>query len=253
MNRGAAVAGVGAAVVAVILACTDIPTDAGVVLSIGVDTLPSPSVVLGDTLRDSTGIVRPLAATAFNFQGDVIAGAPVRFSTRDRGITVDSITGIVVGDSLRSTPARIFARIAGLEAAISLDVTLRPDTVAGQNVRDSLLYSLTDTSANVSPVLSVKVLHAFTGDSAVKSYVVSFAVTSTTDTSLVKLVNDAGRASLVDTSDASGIAGRKVRLNAARLTSLADSVVVAATVKYRGAQLRGSPVRLVLKLRPRAP
>lgn len=245
--------GVGAAVVAAIVSCTDIPTDAGAVLSIGVDTVAAPSVVLGDTLRDSIGIVRPLTVTAFNFQGDVIANAPVRFTTRDRGILVDSVTGIVRGDSVRSTPARIFARVAGLEAAISLDVTLRPDTVAGQNVLDSLLYSLTDTLANVSPALSVKILHGFSGDSAVKSYVVSFRVTSTTDTALVKLVNDAGRASLLDTSDASGIAGRKIRLDPARLTSLADSVIVAATVKYRGVQLRGSPVRMVLKLKPRAP
>lgn len=237
-----------------VVACTKIPTETDTVLSLEFDLLPSPSIVLGDTLRDTAGVARRLSATVFNFQGDIIPGAPVVFASPDRGIRINPTTGFVIGDSLRATPARVVATIAGLQAVLPLDITLRPDTVVASNGRDSLGYSLTDTTRNVSPVMSVRLLHGLlNADSSVKSYVVSFAVTSSNSAGLATLVNDAGRDSRVDTTDASGIAGRKLRVNAARLSSLVDSVIVQATVKYRGNPVRGSPVRLVLRLRPGSP
>ena len=99
-----------AAVVVAALACTDVSGSSTSVLSIQFDTLPAPSVVVGDTLRDTTGaVVRPVVH-AFNFKGDEILPPPVYFLSPDSGVTVDSATGIVVGDSLRSTPARIVNR-----------------------------------------------------------------------------------------------------------------------------------------------
>ncbi|HEY4955370.1 MAG TPA: hypothetical protein VII02_10835, partial [Gemmatimonadaceae bacterium] len=140
--------------------------------------------------------------------------------------------------------------IGGLQAIRTLEVTLRPDSVVAVNGRDSLLYSLVDTTKNFSPALSVKVLHSLTGDSAVTSWLVGFAVVSPADTLLATLVNEGGNASRSDTTDASGVASRRIRLNPARLTALTDSIIVSATVKYRGANVRGSPVRLVLKVKP---
>jgi hypothetical protein len=93
------------------------------------------------------------------------------------------------------------------------------------------------------------VQHTLTTDSAVKNYLVTFAIVSTTDTTLAKLVNDAGTSSRLDTTDASGDASRKIRLNPAKLSAVNDSIIVMASVKYRGA-VRGSPVRLVLKVKP---
>lgn len=164
---------------------------------------------------------------------------------------LDAATGFVIGDSLRATPARVVATVGALQATLMLDVALRPDTVAASNGRDSLSYSLSDSTRNVSPTLSVRVLHGLaTADSAVKSYVVSFALANPANTGLATLVNDANRPSLVDTTDATGVAGRKIRIDPARLTALADSVIVQATVKYRGTAVRGSPVRLVLRVKP---
>jgi hypothetical protein len=240
-------------VVAGAVSCTDVPTSDNAVLSIAVDSLPSPSVVLGDTLRDSTGTAVAIHATVYNFKGAVVANAPVRFHALDGGLRVDSITGFAIGDSVRTTPSRVAVSIGNLQAIQTLDVTLRPDTVVAVNARDSLVYSLVDSTKNISPALSVKVRHSLTSaDSAVKSYLVSFAVVSPADTLLAILVNDAGLASRVDTTDASGVAGRKIKLNPVRLTSLTDSIIVRATVKYLGLQLRGSPVRLVLLLKPGA-
>jgi hypothetical protein len=231
-------------------ACTDIPTSDNAVLAIEIDTLPAPAVVLNDTLRDSTGKASPISARIFNFKGNLVTTAAVRFHALDRGVKVDSLTGFITGDSVRTTPARIVVSVGSLQAIQSLLVTLRPDTVFGVNARDSLAYSLLDSTKNVSNALSIRVLHSLTSaDSAVNAYVVSFAIISPTDTLLAKLVNDANVPSRSDTTDESGTASRKIRLNPVRLTTLTDSIIVNATVKYRGAQVRGSPVRLVLKVK----
>lgn len=233
------------------VACTDISGGSTSVLSMQFDSLPAPSVVVGDTLRDTTGaVVRPVVH-AFNFQGEEIIPTPVFFLSPDSGVTVDSVTGIVVGDSLRSTPARIVATVGTLQAIQFVDVTLRPDLVQAVNALDSLQYSLLDTTLNVSPLLQVRVAHGVApNDSTVKSYIVSFAIVAQSDPQLGELVNDAGKASVVDTTDASGMAGRKIRLHPAFLRSPVDSIVVNATAKYRGVQVNGSPVRLVLLLKP---
>lgn len=235
------------------VSCTNIPTADNAVLSIEF-SLPAPSVVLGDTVRDSTGNAVPIRATVFNFKGTVISGAPVRFHALDRGLRVDSITGFAVGDSVRATPARIAVSVGNLQAIRTLDVALRPDTVVAEHRRDSLSYVLLDSTKNVSPGLSVRVLHSLTSvDSAVKSYIVSFVVVSPADTLLALLVNEGVKSSRVDTTDATGLASRQIRLNPVRLTAVTDSVIVNASVKYRGLNVRGSPVRLVLKVKPAAP
>lgn len=235
------------------VACTDISGSSTSVLSIQFDTLSAPSVVVGDTLRDTTGaVIRPVVH-AFNFQGEEIIPAPVFFLSPDSGITVDSVTGIVVGDSLRSTPARIVATVGTLQAIQNVDVTLRPDLVQAVNALDSLQYSLLDTTLNLSPLLTVALTHGVApNDSSVKSYIVSFAIVAQSNPQLGELVNDAGKASVVDTTDVSGIAGRKIRLHPLFLSSgtAVDSIVVNATAKYRGTQVNGSPVRLVLLLKP---
>jgi hypothetical protein len=236
------------------LACGDVSGSSTSVLSIQFDSLAAPSVVVGDTLRDTTGAVIVPTVHAFNFKGTEIIPAPVRFQSPDSGVVVDSLTGIVFADSLRSTPARIVATVGGLQAIQTVDVTLRPDLIAAVDGFDSLSYSLFDSTLNVSPQLSVKLSHGIApNDSAVKSYIVSFAIVSQSNPQLGQLVNDTGKPSIVATTDASGIAGRAIRLHPLFLTSATtvDSIIVSATAKYRGAVVSGSPVRLVLKVKPR--
>jgi len=250
-SRAVLVAIIGAAGVAG--ACTDISGSSTAVLSIQFDTLPSPSVVLGDTLRDTTGAVVVPVVHAFNFKGGEITPAPVHFLSPESGITVDSATGIIVGDSLRSTPARIIAAVGTLQAIQRVNVTLRPDLLQATNGRDSLLYSLLDSTLNVSPLLTVTLTHGVApNDSAVGFYLVSFAIVSQSDPQLGELVNDGKRPSIVDTTSSSGEAGRAIRLHPLFLTSQVDSIIINATAKYRGTEVSGSPVRLVLLLKPRS-
>jgi hypothetical protein len=119
---------------------------------------------------------------------------------------------------------------------------------------DSLSYSLLDSTLNVSPMLTVKLTHGVApNDSAVKSYIVSFAIVSQSNPQLGQLLDAAGKPSVVAITDATGIAGRAIRLHPLFLNSATtDSIIVNATAKYRGTQVKGSPVRLVLKVKPRS-
>ncbi|HEV7836564.1 MAG TPA: hypothetical protein VGO75_00735 [Gemmatimonadaceae bacterium] len=236
------------------LACGDVSGSSTSVLSIQFDSLAAPSVVVGDTLRDTTGKVIVPVVHAFNFKGEEILPAPVRFVSPDSGVVVDSLTGIVVADSLRSTPARIVATVGGLQAIQKVDVTLRPDLLSAVNGVDSLSYSLLDSTLNVSPMLTVKLTHGVApNDSAVKSYIVSFAIVSQSNPQLGQLLDASGKPSVVAITDATGIAGRAIRLHPLFLSSATtDSIIVNATAKYRGTQVKGSPVRLVLKVKPRS-
>lgn len=240
------------AALSAIVACTDIPSGANAIASIQFDSLPFPSVVLGDTLRDVTGKVATLGARAFAYGAKPVLDAPFRYFALDRGLRVDSISGRVIGDSVRTTPARVLATVAGLQAVLPIPVVFRPDTVAITQGRDSLAYSLADSTLNISPALSVTLRHTLTrSDSLVRSYLVTFAITNQADTLAAQLVNDAGLPSAIDTTDASGVASRKIRIRPTRLKSVNDSVLVTASVMYRGTHVRGSPARLVLKVKPK--
>jgi hypothetical protein len=242
------------AILAGAFACEDLSGSSTSVLSIQFDSLAAPAVVVGDTLRDTSGVIVLPVVRAFNFKGTEIPSPPVRFLSPDSGVTVDSLSGIIVGDSLRSTPARIIATVGNLQATQQLDVTLRPDLIAASDSLDSLSFSLIDTTQNVSPPLTIRLSHGSApNDTAVKSYIVSFSIVSQSNPQLAQLVNDAKQPSSVDTTDASGIAGRAIRLHPLFLssTSPTDSIIVNASARYRGALVSGSPVRLVLRVKPR--
>lgn len=242
----------GMAALCTLAACTDIPSGANAVASIQFDSLPFPSVVLGDTLRDITGRISPLAGRAFSYGGKPIADAPFRYFALDRGLTVDSISGWVTGDSVRTTPARVLATVAGLQAVLPIPVVFRPDTLVITHGRDSLSYSLTDSTLNVSPALSLTLRHTLNrSDSLVRSYLVSFAITNQPDTLAAQLVSESGVKSPMDTTDASGVASRQIRIRPTRLKSVTDSILVSASVLYHGAHVRGSPALLVLKVKPK--
>lgn len=240
-----------AALAAVLVAaCVNISDNADTVLSLEFDPLASPSVVVGDSLRDTTGALAAPSVRAFNYRGEEIVSPPIRFHAPDPGISIDNITGVISGDSLRTTPVRIVASVGSLQALQLLDITLRPDAVSALDGRDTLAYSLVDSTVNVSRALTVKLIHGLPPfDSAVRSYVISFAVVSGGDPLLAELVNG-GRISTIDTTDASGVAGRAVKIRPLYLGGTVDSVIVNATVKFRGTPISGSPVRLVLVLTP---
>ena len=248
-------AGAIAAGALLIAACTDIDTGPNVAASIEFSALPFPAVVAGDTLRDTSGVAAPLRATVFNSDNAGILDAPVRYAALEGVVTVDSVTGMVVAGTDADTSARVVAYVGPLQATpLRLSVVPRPDSAGPSGTIDTLRYSVVDTTQNLSTDLGVRVVHhGATGDVPVRDWIVTFALASAADSVRARVVVEDGRPSALDTTSATGIAGRKVRLFPAGLTSPRDSVVVLARVRYRGMHVAGSPLRLVLPVVPRVP
>lgn len=234
------------------VACS-IDTAPNTVTSLEFGALPFPAVVAQDTLRDTSGIAAPLRAIAFNSDNEEILDAPVRYAALEGVISVDSVTGIVVGGAQADTAARIVAFIGGLQSeALRLSVVPRPDAVIASGTIDTLRYSVTDTTANVSGDLSVRVVNqATTPNASVRDWIVTFTLGTPADSTKARIENETQRRSNMDTTSTGGIAARRIRLFPAGLTSPGDSIVVFARARHRGTHIAGSPLRLVLHVRPR--
>jgi hypothetical protein len=245
--------------------CTSIDSSATHVASLSFDSLPSPAVVAGDTLRDSLGVAAPLHALAYATGSDTpIANASIQYIALDSGVTIGA--GGYVTAQARSGSVRLVATSGTLQTSPLKPILLiarRPDSVAVSGAaRDTVNYLPGGgATVNVSPQLNVKVATTDTagGILGTQGWRVSFqasfrgATIAPGDTTVAWLVGDAGQASYLDTTDASGLAGRKIRVNplGIRVTAV-DSVIVLATVRYHGAAVRGSPLRFVILLQPKA-
>lgn len=237
------------------VACSDIDTGPNVAASLEFTALPFPAVVAGDTLRDTSGIAAPLRAIVFNSDNKEIIDAPARYAGLESVVRVDSATGVVVAGSVADTTARIVAFVGALQSApLRLSVVPRPDAVARFGTIDTLRYSVIDSTQNLSGELAVRVVsRGAGGDIPVRDWVVTFTLQVPADSTRALIVADNQRRSTADTTSAAGVASRKVRLFPTGLTSARDSIVVLVRVQYRGAQVAGSPLRLVLPAQPRVP
>jgi hypothetical protein len=251
-----------ALVVAAILgACTDTATSPTQIVAIEFDTLPYPSVLAGDTLRDSLGRAAPLHAIAFNGNGTVIANPALQYITLDSTVAI-SPTGYVTAQA-RSGSARIIASAPGLQSITkTLLISRRPDTViVTGKLLDTLRYALPDDPTNVSASLSVRLATNDTtgGITGSSGWLVSYqafyrgSALLQKDTSVATLwdKSSSNPSALDTTSVTDGSAGRRLRIRPVGLKAVTDSFVVIATVKYRGAPVKGSPVRFVLVTLPK--
>ncbi|MGV3709022.1 MAG: hypothetical protein ACO1Q7_09275 [Gemmatimonas sp.] len=261
--------------VVVAAACNDVKLAPDVPASIEFRPFPAAAIAIGDTLRDQDGVAVPARVAVLNQDGDTLRDAPVRFTyldtNNDTALVVDSVTGYIVARKAltNASTARIAARVgASLQVIRQIAVTSSPDTVDRGTEAAPAPFTVVvpDTSAtqNTSPALSVSVRHAGTATpvtyTAVAGWLVKFALISPANpnndsTRSVFLVNDARRASNIDTTDASGIASRSVRIRSASFPSgsNSDTAVVEVTVTYRGAPVKGSPVVIKLPVVRAAP
>lgn len=161
-----------------------------------------PSIVAGDTLRDSLGNVQRLRGVAFGESGDSVAGAAFEYGYLPLGrdtatgtrpaLVVDPTTGLVRADSLPGVAqARVSARFGDrLQILDTLAIVRRPTRLERVGTTDTLTLSYlcldastglrTDTLyATVSSALAVRL----TGDSAgstvpvaVPSYLVRYTI-----------------------------------------------------------------------------
>jgi hypothetical protein len=221
-----------------------------------------PSVVIGETLRDSTGAVVPLRVEAFDGDGNVVTDATVLFIALDRGLRVDP-DGVVHGDSVRTSPVRVVAQVRRggdvlQSPQLTLDVVPRPDSVspAHRDTLDPKTFQLADAAPVTSDPLTVTVLSRTAGGSAaapVRSWIVRYEITGApvgVNGQRTAFFTGRGSATVaIDTTDASGVAnGLTIVFHQALLPTRfgLHHVEVQATVRERGSHLAGSPVNLVV-------
>ena len=243
-----------AALAAVTGACLELSGPPDGPAAIGLLHAAWPSVVEGDTLRDSTGAIAPLRVAAFDADGDTLRDAQVQVAVvgePERALAVDAALR-VIGLSVRGGAAAsdtVIAFIGPLQTPkLVLATVKRPDYVTRASAaiqEQQLSVAPGDTAAKAtSAQLTVHVWHRPpAGDSVgVPSWVVSYEVVdqpASTDGLPVAFVASSAVRSTRDTTDASGAAGRNLRVRAHRLAQARDTVVVRARVVYRGVELPG--------------
>jgi hypothetical protein len=263
--QAAGIVGFLALAVVIAATCTSIPTDPTAVFSLAVDSLPSPSVVAGDTLRDTTGAAKPLTGRAYNIQNQVLTNVHVQFlSLNPHQLTVSAknfAIGTLAGDSI----VRVIADANGLQSLpFNVPVVLKPTSMvfADSDSISKTALSLTNADSDASAPLNILLLHqpdTIGADSVTRSYIVHYQITYPasaaggkglpSDTTLpAYLIESDGAPSRTDTTDGSGIGTRTVHFSVAQFQPKSkDSIVVMATAVYRDSVIAGSPRRFVIR------
>lgn len=240
--------------------CVDLSTDPDEIVAIEFQPFAWPSVVAGDTLRDSLGAVAPLTARLFDARGDEVPGE-VEFFTRDTLATVTA-DDFLVGRATADGATEVLATGAGIQSTVRrIEVVPRPDSLAAEGTVDTLRWVIPDSpSENTSPPLRVRLFSRSGAQPAgVRSWIVTWQLefnglpVSPGDTTRIWLVGDNGFPSTADTTDAQGGASRRVRVKVGAGSGLGalDSAVVLLEARERGVPVAGSPIRLVLPVKPR--
>lgn len=243
------------------VACVDMSAPKGPAY-ISTLLLPSPSVVVGDVMRDSNGTPAPLAIVAYNSDNSAITGSVAQFFVVDTLRYAHLTSGNqLFGDKIGTT--RVVGQIGNLQTtAISVPVTYAPDTLKKVTAFDTLNAPLGADSATSLSTLALGVMVRSALDSAAQGFIVHYVIihaprTASSATSpAVYLADDNGKPALADTSDATGLASPRLAVNTYFMADSArfvtgtyvDSVVIDASAKYNGRVIKGSPIRFIVRL-----
>lgn len=233
-----------------LVSCRDIPSP-GAVLSISTVLLPSPGLVVGDTMRDSTGVVAPLRIVAFSTAGDTVQNVVPSFVVIDTGAHL--VGAFLVGD--RVDTVRVVGSVDAIQSQpTTVKVTLSPDSmVAADSIVHHRTYSIIDTVVNAD--LNTSVVHRVgTSLSGVEAVIVRYVINRATQSNGTLVLLNGNIASSRDTTDAGGRASRTARLRLLVKDSLAvDTAMVTATSSYRGRTLGSVSFVIVFTLGPPPP
>jgi hypothetical protein len=243
-----------------VVACTDVGTDPNAVVAIRFEGAAYPSIVAGDSLRDSLGAIQRISATGLNYKNEPVAAAPFVFSSPDTILRMFA-DGVVFarGRKPDGIPTRVFATSGSLQSqpdsllvvprADSMKETTAVDTVpaggiTGETPLQFRLFG--DTAAGKPKAL-------------IPSWLVSFqlrlhgVLLSPTDTSLAYtfVVANARRVpTFVDTTDATGNAGRAVFVRSISTGLAEDTIFLVATARPRKTGLPPIAAETMILIRP---
>ena len=247
------------------IACVDMSAPKGPA-SISVLQLPSPSVVIGDVMRDSTGAPAKLGVIAYDANGTPIADiVPQFFITDTAPVAHFDASGTLVGD--KAGTVRIIGQVSSLQTPpVSVPVTAAPTKIArAGTTTDTIRAPLAvDTLQRGKSAAAVLVTGADAAGSQgfIVRYTLQYAPAKldTSKAAAVFLADDSGKPSTADTTDGSGRASRDVVVIGRLLADQAlksgqriDSAVVVAQTSYKGALVSGSPVQLVFPIKVTIP
>jgi hypothetical protein len=265
--------------IGVVGSCTDLPSDPNTPFAIEFNSAPVPGVVLGEPMFDSLGRDTTLHAVAYNSNGDVIPDAAITYHVVPGDsvpVTVDATTGVVTAkpeEAYAGKTARLFAQAGGLQSGtVIITATRSADLLiaSGKLVDTVVLHFATVGDSLSAPAgQSVALRHrpateGTPADSAVPAYLVRFKIiqpaAAATDTSYVMLTGDGRKRSELDTTDASGVASRLVRIRRVNFPfskpavndTISDTVIVSASAVQRGgAAVPGSGRQYLLIIKAR--
>jgi hypothetical protein len=253
-------------VLAAIAGGCDLTTKGGEVAAISDLHIPSPSVVLGQLMRDSLGVETPLTLEVYDPNGQLLPTHPVAFTWFAQSIEIDQfgfVRGIirdtigvpVVGSAgnIQTPQHRIFVSVPPQIAtmgtgptAISFDSNV--DTTAQSNRSQGLDLTITDNQ-NV----------------AAQGFIVTYTITRsptplTAGQVTAFIANDAAKSMPRDTTDHAGLASRKVVLRQAAIGDAAllggtktDTIIVHVTASYGGSAIPGTPVDFIVPVAAKKP
>jgi hypothetical protein len=261
----------GVVAVGLAVACIDMSAPKGAA-SISVLQLPSPSVVVGDTMRDSLGKAAPLTVIAYDGNNAPLTDISPLFFISDTTHTAHLNGGnVLVGDKPGSV--QLIGQIGALQTPpATVPVTFAPTKiVAAPLPQDDTLrapFPLDSTTSIKSVSIGVLVLGVpLPGgtDSVSQGFVVKYDLKSAPATKAgskspaVYLADNNGHVATADTTHASG-ASRNLTVNSFFLADPAllggtkvDSAVVEVSTKYKGVLVSGSPVRFVIPIKVNPP
>ena len=229
--------------------------------SISALQLPSPSVVVGDTMRDSNGVVVPLTLLAFDGTNNLIADAPAQFfftdSTTAARLTVQNL---LVGDKIGTV--HIIGQIGSLQTpVVNVPVTFLPVAISLVGQPDTAHPTTFADSAASYGFSTVVTRVTSAADSGSQGIIVRYRIVSapkprdgaTVPTAF--FVDDGGKPASTDTTDATGKASRRIAIFPKSIADAdvlqgkkVDSAIVEMSASYRGNLLRGSPVTVVVRI-----
>jgi hypothetical protein len=248
-----------AVAVVVGLACVDMSAPNGPA-AISNLKLPSPSVVVGDVMRDSNGTPAPLTITAFDANGVPTIATGAQFFITDTVKAAHLAGGtLLTGDKIGSTI--VVGQVGSLQTnPVTVPVTFLPSKMVKVSTDTTLVVPFSrDTTSTKFADMALRVLSA--ADSASQGIVVRYTIARTLtpkDQSKPAVIigGDDNKPAKSDTTDASGSASRRLIVFPALLGDSAllagtktDTAIVEARASYKGAELNGSPVRFIIAIR----
>ena len=230
------------------LACIDMSAPKGP-FAISVLLLPSPSVVVGDIMRDSNGVPAPVNLVAYDAHGAVIAGASSQiFITDSAPVAHLDANRILIGDKLGLV--HLVGQIGSLQTTVvNVPITMAPAQFRNVSSLDTTVSFpfVAGDSAQSTHGTQFSVSLTGAGDSASQGFIVRYvlahapATAATAKSPAVYLANGSGKVSTVETTDATGAATHYLYVNSLALADSAlvagtktDSAVIEASTSYKG-------------------